>query len=65
VILKDSRESLSLHTSVFDFLKPSSGTPALPSALLENGDGDGDDDDEQITPPLHLNTVLIGDSVST
>jgi len=50
VILKERRGSLSLHTSVLDFLKSSSGTPASPSVLLETGDDD-DDDDKADDPP--------------
>jgi hypothetical protein len=49
VILKESRGSLSLHTSVLDFLKSSSGTPASPSVLLQTGDDD--DDDKTDDPP--------------
>jgi len=52
VILKESRGSLSRHTSVLDFLKSSSGTPASPSVLLETGDDD-DDDDEADAPPSY------------
>jgi hypothetical protein len=51
VILKDSRGSLYLHTSVLDFLKSSSGTPALPSLLLETGDDDEDDEEADDPPP--------------
>jgi len=46
VIPKESRGSLSVHTSVLNFLKSSSGTPASPSVLLETGDDDDDDDDD-------------------
>jgi len=54
VILKESRGSLSLHTSVLNFLKSSSGTPASPSVLLETRDDDNDDDEADNPPTVQV-----------